>query len=288
MMNGPIAKTTKAIAASLNEEIIPRLRARHGVHAPSERSEGNERRASVQQVCATSKRSTADGSFEPVEIEAFARALMAAGDGNWRDAFADQVDRVRDRPTLRDGLLAPAAARLGEWWTTDDASMVDVTVATARLQAALEALPGAPRDGAGSRMLLMPAPGDTHVFGLFMLADALREADWSVRVELRPDPVRINRIMASDRFDVIGIGIAATRFGPAAIDLLNALRSGARERSQAVFMAGGPGAEPNRTALLAAGFSAVVAPGTRIADRVNAALAASSPNGTSVPSLVRA
>lgn len=271
-----VSRSGNAIVCSLTDHVIPRLRERHGVSTGSPNAKA-ETDAAFAPPAEASHRDRAERAEAPAftreDVAAFAAALMAVGDGGWRASFRKHLREGAGRAQLRDGLLAPTASLLGDLWCSDDATMVDVTVATSRLQVALEELPGEPRDGSGARMLLTRAPGDTHVFGLFMLADTLREANWSVRVELRSDASVLERSLATRGFDVVGIGVAATRYVPAAAKLAEALLGGSCGQRGIPLLAGGPGTVGGADALRRAGFAAVIAPGPDVAAAVSSAMA---------------
>lgn len=91
-------------------------------------------------------------------------------------------------------LLAPAAARLGGDWLSDDLSFYQVTTGTAQLQSLLRSLERSPfrtcaGAGAGRRVVFCGAPGEQHLFGLSMLDFFFRGDGWDTisTVGLSPD-----------------------------------------------------------------------------------------------------
>ena len=276
-----------AIAASLSDQIIPRLRERHGIERTS--GEPDQARNEASQPINASERSKASSTkaFSANAVAAFTQALMADGDGAWRRLLDRHTSDGMARETIRDDLLVRSAERLGQLWTEDTVTMVDVTVATSRMQAALDSLPARPANGSGHRMLLTQAVGETHVFSLFMLADMLREHGWSVEVELHPDATRISRRASGQAIDVVGIGIAATRFVPSAITLTRTLRNGPLGRSGIPIVAGGTGVVGSADVLVEGGFTAAIAPGDSIITALETAIAAQSTSSGNVAQFAR-
>lgn len=164
--------------------------------------------------------------------------------------------------TLYLDLLAPAARELGRMWEEDVVLFSDVTVAVGRLQRIMRGL--SPAFGAdvdhppdGRRVLLLPAPGEQHTFGLSMVAEFFRRAGWDVVCDLDSrafDPVALVR---AEWFDIIGISAG----GDARVDWLEsgiaAVRHASRNRAIGV-MVGGPvfSADPARAGLVGADSTA--------------------------------
>ena len=141
-------------------------------------------------------------------------------------------------------LLTPAARRLGELWCADLCDFTDVTVALGRLQQALRELSPAFRNEVeprqhGRRALLMPAPGEQHTFGLFMVAEFFRRAGWDVWGGPPASSHELTSIVRADWFDVVGLSVGCE----GRLDVLNlairAMRRASRNRAIGV-MVGGP------------------------------------------------
>ena len=261
----------RAIVASVNDHVIPRLKERHGIASDSGAVCDELASPRSETMHPPSQAVAERANFSQDDIAAFARALMAFGNDGWQTLLSNHAARLPARVAIRDELFQGAARQLGEWWSSDEATMVDVTVATSRLQAALESLPHRPADGRGPRLLLTPAPDDTHVFGLIVLADALREARWSVRLEVRADLRGLTQALKTQEWDAVGIGIAAGRYVEGATKLATALRN-RMGRAQTPIIAGGAGIEGNEDMLLQAGFAAMITPGSGMVERVHEAV----------------
>jgi MerR family transcriptional regulator, light-induced transcriptional regulator len=109
-------------------------------------------------------------------------------------------------------LLAPAARHLGEMWLEDLCDFTEVTVGLGRLQHLLQEL--SPAFGAevqfpahARRVLLMPAPGDQHTFGLSMVAEFFGRAGWEVASGNIHSPTNAVDMARQEWFDVIGFSV---------------------------------------------------------------------------------
>ena len=127
------------------------------------------------------QRPAADGS----DVRELVRLLMAH-DVSVASAY---VETVRQRGVTLEriclDLLAPAARHFGSLWEQDECDFMQVTVGLCRLHQLLRELSpefgSADADRKGNRrILLAPCPGDQHTFGISLVAQFLRRADWDV------------------------------------------------------------------------------------------------------------
>jgi MerR family transcriptional regulator, light-induced transcriptional regulator len=113
------------------------------------------------------------------------------------------------------GLLAPAARRLNTLWESDEATFVDVTIATGSLQrmmpfVALDLIPlGHPRQR-HKTILISAAPGDNHGFGAAMAAEFYRRAGWAVHHQPAPTREGLVHDVAAGWIDVVGFSLTAS------------------------------------------------------------------------------
>lgn len=119
-------------------------------------------------------------------------------------------------PQIQIGLLAPAARRLNTFWENDEATFVDVTIATGSLQrmmrfVALDLIPlGHPRQR-NKTILISAAPGDDHGFGAAMAAEFYRRAGWSVQHDPAPTREGLVHGVAAGWVDALGLSLTASR-----------------------------------------------------------------------------
>ena len=141
-------------------------------------------------------------------------------------------------------LLAPAARRLGDLWLEDRLSFLDVTAGLGRLQGVMRAL-GPDFDGDvpgqihGKKVLLAPASGEQHVFGLSLVAAFFRRAGWDVTFEPRIAFDDLLTLARAERYTAIGLSVANDKLLAALPGQVEALRR-ASLNPHAALLAGGP------------------------------------------------
>ncbi len=141
-------------------------------------------------------------------------------------------------------LMAPAARRLGDLWLEDRLSFLDVTAGLGRLQGVMRAL-GPDFDGDvpgqihGKKILLAPASGEQHIFGLSVVAAFFRRAGWEVTFEPRIAFADLLILVRAERFTAIGLSVANDKFLSAFPSQVEALRRASLNES-VTLLAGGP------------------------------------------------
>ena len=140
-------------------------------------------------------------------------------------------------------LLAPAARHLGDLWSEDLCSFAEVTIGMVRLHNGLRLLGAAARPGARvlrrHRILLAPAPGEQHFFGLAMLAVFFRQSGWAVTLLPDGGELAVRDALRRCWFGILGISLGSERnYAPVAA-MLPRLRENSRNAAVSV-MVGGP------------------------------------------------
>ena len=228
MSDAPLPTARERIARivkTIEQDIIPRL---VHAHRPASVPVAQGRPAMVG--------TTAVGGF--------VHAVLALDDGAWQTV----TDRL-----LTDGmavsniylhLLAPAAEELGRMWDEDLCSFTDVTLAVGRMQRVLRSLSPAfghevdhPQNG--RRVLLLPAPGEQHTFGLAIVAEFFRRAGWDVVGDGEARSVDPTALVRSEWFDVVGISAGTDARMDWLKSGIGAVRGASRNRGVAVLV-GGP------------------------------------------------
>jgi methanogenic corrinoid protein MtbC1 len=171
-------------------------------------------------------------------------------------------DQGRSWPDIYLQGIGPAACLTGSWWEADRMDFASVSVAVARLQVAVcelspEFLVNArPVNGAPKR-LLQVNPRCQHTLGSLMAAEFFRLGGWAVQVAQSLEPAEWADSIASDWFDVIGLGLAVEAQVPALQAALPRLRSASANPGIKVML-GGPLLQqrPELVRALGADFSA--------------------------------
>ena len=167
-------------------------------------------------------------------------ALLLQPDG---DAALEYVVRLKleimSEQSLLLDLLAPAARRLGALWSDDRCDFMEVTVGLQRLHQCLRLVnPGKPvRTGAwAARLLLSPAPGETHVFGVAIVERFFQAAGWDVAQANEND---FAQLLAASWFDVVGFSLSQDRSIEGLEDAIAEARGRSRNPDLRVLV-GGP------------------------------------------------
>lgn len=118
--------------------------------------------------------------------------------------------------TLYLDLLAPAARRLGELWEDDECSFADVTIGVCRMHQVLleftRCFDAIGKSGGNDRTaLIVPAPGEQHTFGLFMVMEFLRREGWTCYSGTPTTRQEFLRLAKTENFRLIGLSISADR-----------------------------------------------------------------------------
>lgn len=235
------------IVRTIEQDIIPRLVRAHREPAAA---------APLAQASPAAQISAED-------LQQFLPLILGADDSGWQSL----VDGLQARGVGVDeiylSLLTPAARELGRMWEEDLCQFTDVTVALGRMQRIMRTLSPAfgrevehPADG--RRVLLLPAPGEQHTFGLSIVAEFFRRAGWEVVGDTEARAADPAALVRREWFDVIGISVGLE----SRLDWLSsgiaAVRNASRNRAIGV-MVGGPVfvANPERAAEVGADGTAI-------------------------------
>ncbi len=213
------------LVKTIESEIVPRLVLTRRVHRDTPH---------------TREPRDPDGS----DVKELVRLLMAH-DVTVASAY---VDTVRQRGASLEriclGLLAPAARELGVRWENDECDFMQVTVGLCRLHQLLRELSpefDSEESGgdAGRRILLAPCPGDQHTFGISLVAQFLRRAEWDVWHEFPGTDADILNVVRRHWFAVVGLSVGSeTRLDQLTITIARIRRE---SRNPAIgVMVGGP------------------------------------------------
>ena len=141
-------------------------------------------------------------------------------------------------------LCAWAAREMGEMWTDDRVSFVDVTIGVCRLHDVVHRFSGsaetaqAPAVGAAPSILIASAPGEQHVFGVLVASELFRQQGWDVTTDTSGDTNAIVRQVSSRRFDLAGLSVSHDGAVGDLTDLVSAMRKSAKNPSMKMLAGG--------------------------------------------------
>ena len=141
------------------------------------------------------------------------------------------------------GLLGPAARRLGQQWVDDDRNIAEVTLGLYRLHEALRTLgtvvpPVAKRSGSAHRALLVPVPGEGHIFGAAVLGDFFRRAGWEVSGSAPASVEELREWVMAEPFDAVGLSLATESRLSATQACIQAVRNSSCNPEVLIFVGG--------------------------------------------------
>lgn len=180
---------------------------------------------------------------DPVEVAAFAQALLHGAEAEVAGALAQARRRGQSIAWIYLELLAPVARLLGEWWFDDRCDFASVTVALGRLQRLLHELSpqfgrevGVPPNG--RRILLSQHPDEQHSFGLAMVAEFFRRAGWEVLGGVGGAAPEISPLVGSEWFDAVGFSLGTEQRAEWAAERIAAVRRESRNPQVQVVVGG--------------------------------------------------
>jgi methanogenic corrinoid protein MtbC1 len=155
---------------------------------------------------------------------------------------------LRDRGIATEGLflgiVSEAARRLGILWEEDRCDFMQVSISMGRLQQVVRAMSpefqvSCLQRPQPQRVLLVPAPGGQHTFGLVLLAEFFCRAGWQVSGGPASVAEDFSASVRKNWFDVIGFSIGSERQMESLASCIHAVRRASRNRDIGV-MVGGP------------------------------------------------
>lgn len=232
-LSRPLPATGKQASSHLNDlastiegAIIPRLLINHGVRpAPM-----GEATVYVKQPI--------------LPVEEFTRLILSENSRDSQDYIDTLVARGTSVESLLLDLMAPAARLMGEMWTADLCHFVDVTLGLSRLQQLLRRLntqssrADGLRTAAMPQALLLPAPGEQHMFGLRILEEFLLRDGWDVRCNLRINESDIIDLVSEDDYVFAGFSLSHEDLLKPLASAIQMVRDTSRNRDIKVMVGG--------------------------------------------------
>jgi len=154
--------------------------------------------------------------LDEAEIEEFVRRVRGIQEPSLDSYIGALLEAGVTPESIYLDLMAPAARRLGELWTDDECSFVEVSLAVGRMQRVLRLLEGrfhsSPHDAGGDerRVLLTGLTGEQHTLGLILVAEFFLRDGWMVDVGTPfggDDPIgRLDH----EWYDVVGFSVSSS------------------------------------------------------------------------------
>lgn len=199
----------------------------------------------LQRLNSPDGRLTAEPRDPPLNsgrLDAFCDALVSAdAEAAARVLMALEADGSGPGVRSLDYIIG-AARRMGERWSNDSASFLDVTQASGRLLGLVrdlsdqyDSLPADPVPG--QEILIATVPGETHSLGANIAAEVFRRGRWDVTLLDGADASQIAASLAARDYPVVGLSAGSRRMIPVLGETVQLVR---RVRANAVICVGGP------------------------------------------------
>jgi methanogenic corrinoid protein MtbC1 len=141
-----------------------------------------------------------------------ARFALAGDDTALNALIGDLVADGWVGDALIKHLLEPAARALGDAWLADDCSEIDLTIALSMLQLAGHAVQTSANAESIRKsrytILLVAAPGESHLLGPSLLGDMFNNAGWTVDIAFPEDDDALARQLRERRPDAVDIALS--------------------------------------------------------------------------------
>ncbi len=150
-------------------------------------------------------------------IEQLCLALVSESETSHKAVISSLISTGVTQRELLDSFLPEASRALGEMWTQDQASFVDVTVGASRIQTIYrdyeEDAPERFLDRSiplGQSVLMVVPEFEQHSLGAFVAADRLRRYGLWVRMGIGLNREELTKLVAQGRFSMIGFSVGSS------------------------------------------------------------------------------
>ena len=178
------------------------------------------------------------------DTAALVRHLLAPEGTGAETSMADLLQRGATPASLFLGIVTQAARILGTLWEEDRADFTEVTIGLGRLQQLVRGLSPGFQAAAVSHahppnILLIPAPGEQHTFGLMIVAEFFQREGWCVTGGPATTPDEAIAMARDTWIDVVGFSVASPPRLDGLANCIRTLKRVSRNRDLSV-MVGGP------------------------------------------------
>ncbi|MEQ9500420.1 MAG: cobalamin-dependent protein [Deltaproteobacteria bacterium] len=212
------------LSRTIDQEIIPSLMRAHPNGAGS--AEADRRTVATR------------------DVEAFVQLVLGASSKPCRDFVTSIVETSVPLETIFAELLVPAARHIGDLWMNDRCSFADVTIGVGRLQQLLSeygsSFAPVTDDLEVGRVLLAPAPGEQHTFGLHVVAEFFRRDGWSVSTQFTPGRADLTTMVEREPFAMVGFSVSNSRLFEPLAQVIEDIREASQNPDVVVMVGGAP------------------------------------------------
>jgi MerR family transcriptional regulator, light-induced transcriptional regulator len=225
---GPASMREK-LARTIETEIIPRLML---AHLPADAMPPETKTPEPRLITITGR-----------DVEVFSDLIVHQP----LQAARAYIDALRSQgmtiASVITDIFSTTARHLGEMWEQDRCTFVDVSIGMSALQQLLrsyaptfEAEP-APQ-GQGHRILLAVVPGEQHTFGLSIVEEYFRRADWYVQTAFLPSKAILLEHVRTERFDVVGLSASGEVAASGIASIIDSLRASSINKNLRILLGG--------------------------------------------------
>ena len=140
------------------------------------------------------------------------KSSLGLGSEHVEAILEEALDEGISHPDLLSGVLAPVAARMGEMWSDDEITFLDVTIGTGRLHRCLHQLRRLPRPEpetvSNARVLVTTLPGEQHTFGAAIFCHLLWLDGVDAALVIPPSGGTVD--LDGSGYDVVGVSVPCT------------------------------------------------------------------------------
>lgn len=148
---------------------------------------------------------------QPQQVERLAYALISDDNQEGARFIQDVREDGASLEAVYLSYLAGAARLLGEWWTEDHVSFVEVTVGSSRIYSIMRGLshlftPPGPVEVKSAAFATVP--GETHVLGVRMAHDIFCKEGWEIDLQVGRSHDDLVEVLSEPGTNIIGLSAA--------------------------------------------------------------------------------
>jgi len=144
--------------------------------------------------------------------ERLAKLTMSADGEAARELLNDTYSKMRSIEAMTVQLVEPAARHLGDLWSDDECDEYEMTLGLCRLQSCMRSLSADSQPAVATEplvVLVAPVPGELHLLGASLGAEAIWRAGWETQVRFPKSSEALQKIVATNWFDAVDLTLSA-------------------------------------------------------------------------------